>query len=113
MMGDWVVHLVANRCKRQMWLSSSWLTLQAKLLSPDAGKRAAVVEQMRKQVAALEEAKRQRSSFWQGVVRRSFLQLPPQLQLMYVLEQEGWVATEAVQAFVRQRLSTIGQSKSL
>lgn len=72
MMGDLVMHLVANRCKRQMWLSSSWLTLQAKLLSPDAGKRAAVVEQMRKQVAALEEAKRQRSSFWQGVVRRSF-----------------------------------------
>jgi hypothetical protein len=111
MMGDWVMHLVANRRKRQMWLSSSWLTLQAKLLSPDAGKRAAAVEQMRKQAAALEEAKKQRSSFWQGVVRRSFLQLPPQLQLTYILEQEGWEATEAAQAFVRQRLSTMGQSK--
>lgn len=103
--------LIAERCKRQMWLTCSWSPMMAGMVSGTQADQNKVASVIREQVEAFEECKKQAKPYWKQVVKRSIVGLVPEQQLAELLKLENWRVTDRVREEVNKRFSIIAQSK--
>eukprot|EP00971_Amphidinium_carterae_P009395 185557-Amphidinium_carterae.1 len=107
--GSFMLELISQRVRRQMWMSHSTLMDMAKILSGGEIARNAIrhlVEMLEAKNMALTKG-----AWWREMAERSFLQRTECIQLYSMLQASENEPTQELQDFVSDKFKTLMQSK--
>jgi hypothetical protein len=103
--------LVGARVKRLTWLCASFSGRFLLLAAESAQVRNEALAKLKGDLEAWQEAQRQVSAYWRGVVKRSHMGHAQVEQLLAVLEEQQWTDTEKLRHYAAQRGRVMLQSK--